>query len=254
MNHYQEKARVISQEKIGENIFSLRLYAENIAQNALPGQFIALYCRDESHLLPRPISLCEIHREEGILRLVYRTVGKGTREFSQLVAGDEIEVMGPLGNGFPLQGKKPLLIGGGIGVPPLLALARSLTGEKTLVMGYRRETYLEEELYGEGKLYLATEDGTRGTGGTVLDVLAENTIDADVIYACGPTPMLRAVKRYAEEKNLPAWISMEEKMACGVGACLACVCDSTTVDEHTQVKKKRVCKEGPVFSTKEVEL
>ena len=124
-----------------------------------------------------------------------------------------------------------------------------------IVSGYRNnDLFLKEELENAGSLYIATEDGSVGTKGNVLDAIRENDIQADVMFACGPTPMLRALKQYAEEKNMPCWISMEEKMACGIGACLACVCQSKNVDAHSHVHNKRICKDGPVFLSTEVEL
>ena len=114
--------------------------------------------------------------------------------------------------------------------------------------------FLLDEFKKQGEVYIATEDGSIGTKGNVLDAIRENALDAEVIYACGPTPMLRALKNYAAENNIECWISMEEKMACGIGACLACVCKSKEVDGHTNVHNKRVCKEGPVFLAEEVEL
>ncbi|MCD8078654.1 MAG: dihydroorotate dehydrogenase electron transfer subunit [Lachnospiraceae bacterium] len=252
---YRECARVLSQESLGEDIYSLWLQTERIAGEAVPGQFLSLYCRDGARLLPRPISLCEIRRETGQVRLIYRKVGKGTEEFSKLTAGDTLDILGPLGNGFPLEhAGRALIVGGGIGVPPLLELARQLPGEKTLVMGYRSETYLEEELRAAAPLCIATEDGSCGTKGNVLDAIRKNALTADVLYACGPLPMLRALKQYAEEEGLEAWLSLEEKMACGIGACLACVCSSTEKDAHSQVKNKRICAEGPVFNAREVDL
>ncbi len=253
----KEKAVIISQEEISEDIYSMWIKT-NAAKTAKPGQFVALYCNDGSRILPRPISICEIDKEKNALRLVYRVVGKGTDEFSKYHAGTEIDVMGPLGNGFPMdraEGKKALLIGGGIGVPPIVELAKQLNaGEKNIVAGYRNLLFLDEELKKNGNFYPATEDGSAGVKGTVIDAIKENKIEADVIFACGPTPMLRALKEYAEEKNMEAWISMEEKMACGIGACLACVCKTKKKDEHTNVNNARICKEGPVFNAKEVEL
>ena len=252
---YKETARVLSQEYLGENIYSMWLQTDKIAAEAVPGQFISLYCKDGTRLLPRPISLCEIDGRQGRLRLVYRKVGKGTEEFSALTAGDTIEIIGPLGNGFPLENEgHALIIGGGIGVPPLLQLARTLPGKKTLVMGYRSQTYLEAELRETAPMVIATEDGSQGTRGNVIDAIKANHLEADTIFACGPMPMLRALKTYAEEHNMKAWISMEEKMACGIGACLACVCKSKEIDEHSKVHNKRICAEGPVFDAQEVEL
>ena len=252
------KSTVAEQKKLAEGIYSMWLLAEEIAVQAKPGQFISVYSNDKSRVLPRPISICEIDREQGKLRIVYRVVGKGTEEFSKALAGDTFEILGPLGNGFPLEeakGKRVLMVGGGIGVPPMLQTAKEAEAEAVIVSGYRNsDLFLKEELENAGSLYIATEDGSVGTKGNVLDAIRENDIQADVMFACGPTPMLRALKQYAEEKNMPCWISMEEKMACGIGACLACVCQSKNVDAHSHVHNKRICKDGPVFLSTEVEL
>ena len=173
-------------------------------------------------------------------------------------AGDSFEILGPLGNGFPIEeakGKKVLMIGGGIGVPPMLQTAKEIEGEAIIVSGYRnQDLFLKEELESAGTLFIATEDGSVGTKGNVVDAIRENQIEADMMFACGPKPMLRALKDYALEKGIPCWISMEEKMACGIGACLACVCQSKDVDSHSHVHNKRICKDGPVFLSTEVEL
>ena len=146
------------------------------------------------------------------------------------------------------------LMGGGIGIPPMLETAKELKAEKTAVLGYRNELFLNDEFKKYAEVYVSTEDGSTGTRGNVLDAVRENALDAEVIFACGPAPMLRAIKAYALEKGIPCWISMEERMACGIGACLACVCQSSEIDEHSQVHNKRVCKDGPVFLSTEVEL
>lgn len=255
MAKIKETATVLSQECIADQIYSLWIQTDKISSQAKPGQFISVYSKDGARLLPRPISICEIG--EGKLHIVYRVVGKGTKEFSTYKAGDGIDILGPLGNGFPLDDtRKAFLIGGGIGIPPMLELAKQLKCEKQVVLGYRNdELFLKEEFEKAGaKVYIATEDGSVGTKGNVLDAIKAEGLDADVLYACGPTPMLRALKEYANENNIQAWISMEERMACGIGACLACVCKSTNVDDHSHVKNKRVCKEGPVFDAKEVEI
>ena len=255
----KESLKIVSQEEIGKDIYSLWLQADHMAEEARPGQFLSLYTRDGAKLLPRPISICEIDKENKRLRLVYRVTGKntGTEAFSRLHQGIAIETLGPLGNGFPLQeaeGKKVFLIGGGIGIPPMLETAKQLKGQKTAVLGYRDELFLKDEFEKYADVYVATEDGSAGTKGNVLDAIRENMLEADVIFACGPKPMLRALKEYALEKNIPCWISMEERMACGIGACLACVCQSKDIDAHSQVHNKRVCKDGPVFLSTEVEL
>ena len=255
----KQSLRIISQECIGTDIYSMWLEGGDIAKNARPGQFVSLYSRNGSKLLPRPISICEIDKERNALRLVYRVTGKntGTEEFSRLHGKIAIETLGPLGNGFPLEeckGKKVFLIGGGIGIPPMLETAKQAEGEKQIILGYRDELFLEKEFEPYGKVYVATETGTAGTKGNVLDVIREQDLKAEVIFACGPAPMLGALKKYALEKEIPCWISMEERMACGIGAGLACVCRSKEVDGHSHVHNKRVCKDGPVFLSTEVEL
>ena len=250
----KEKCTIVSQEQIGTDTYSMWLQTETVASGAKPGQFASIYSRDGSRLLPRPISICEIDKEQGRLRFVYRVVGKGTEEFSNLSTGDIIEIVGPLGNGFPLKEKKAFLIGGGIGIPPMVELAKQLNCEKQMVLGYRDTLFLQEEFKGLGNMYVATEDGSYGTEGNVLDAIRENGLDAEIIYACGPTPMLKAIKEYAMENGIECWLSLEEKMACGIGACLACVCKSKEKDSHSHVNNKRVCKEGPVFRAEEVEL
>ena len=141
-----------------------------------------------------------------------------------------------------------------IGIPPMLELAKQLNCKKQIVLGYKDELFLNEEFEKYGTVTIATEDGSCGTKGNVLDAVKAHNIKGDVIYACGPMPMLRAIKAYALENNIECYISLEEKMACGIGACLACVCKSKDIDDHSKVHNKRVCKEGPVFNAKEVEI
>ena len=255
----KENAVVISQEMLADGIFSMWLRTE-AAQTAVPGQFISMYTNDGTKLLPRPISICEIDKENSALRVVYRVTGEntGTKQFSEAKAGDTIPVIGPLGNGFPLEkaeGKKAFLMGGGIGVPPILELAKQLNCEKQIVMGYRdANTFLSKQFEENGKVYISTEDGSVGTKGNVMDAIRENGLTADIIYACGPTPMLRAIKNYAESNGIECYISLEERMACGIGACLACVCKTKEKDHHSNVHNKRICKDGPVFLSTEVEI
>ncbi len=249
------KARVESQVQLADGGYSMELLAPEIASAARAGQFISVYTKDKSKLLPRPISLCGIDRERGILRIVYRVAGAGTAEFSAYRAGDSVEIMGPLGNGFTLKDKKAILIGGGIGVPPMLELMKELSCERTAVLGYRdQQLFLKDEFEACGPVCVATEDGSAGTKGNVLDAIREQGVEGEIIYACGPTPMLRAVKAYAQEKGIECYISLEERMACGIGACLACVCQSKDVDSHSHVHNKRICKDGPVFAAEEVEI
>ncbi len=248
----RERVVILENKEIADQIFDMWIQSESIAKLAKAGQFLDLYCEDGSRLLPRPISICEIDGIKNMLRLVFRIAGKGTEEFSRKKAGMYLDVIGPLGNGFPIKKKSACIIGGGIGIPPMLELAKQLDCEKNIVLGYRDKLFLYEEFQKYGKVYAATEDGSFGTKGNVLDAVLEHGIQADIMYACGPLPMLRALKAYAGEKNIECYVSLEERMACGIGACLGCVCKSTKTDTHTNVRNKRICKEGPVFEAGEV--
>ena len=249
---------------LAEDIFSMKLqYPEkDRKQEVKPGQFAGLYPNDASMLLPRPISICRWDPDRGELEFVFRTTGAGTASLAALKAGDSVDMLGILGNGYDLDklaGKSVLLLGGGIGIPPMVELAAALSkrpGTKvTAVMGYRSsDLFLTGELLEYSDLMIATEDGSVGTKGNVLDAVRENGVRADVVCACGPMPMLRAVKKFAREQGIPAYISLEERMACGVGACLGCVTKTTHEDSHSHVRNARICTEGPVFDAEEVEI
>lgn len=255
-------AKVIRQEELSPGIFDLWLETE-LAMEAHAGQFIGVYTNDASKLLPRPISICQVDRGErfakGALRLVYRVTGSdsGTAGLSKLKADEGVHIIGILGNGYDLAkaGEHPVLMGGGIGIPPMLELARELDGKACVIAGYRDSNlFLNEELAGAGKLYIATEDGSVGTRGNVLDVVKNENIECDVIMACGPMPMLRAIASYAKEHNIKAYISLEERMACGVGACLGCITKTKEIDHHSHVNNARICTDGPVFDADDLDF
>ena len=256
----KEICTIISQEEISTGIYSLWVQNGDIAREASPGQFVMVFSDDGAKLLGRPISLCRICPEENRIRLVYRVTGPGTgtEEFSRKKAGDKITLLGPLGNGFPMEEAEKghlLLIGGGIGIPPLLEIAVRRSGECSAFLGYRDSgLFLCDEFKNVGPAFAATEDGSFGIRGNVLDALRETGVWGDMIFACGPLPMLRAVSEYAAAKDIPCWISMEERMACGIGACLGCVVPTPDTDGHSHVCNKRVCKDGPVFRSTEVTL
>lgn len=254
----------VSQKEIAPSIYELWIET-SLAADAKPGQFIGVFPKDRSTLLPRPISICEVREDRKALRIVYRVVGVGTKEFSRYTAGEEIAILGILGNGFPQEKakeKKVFLMGGGIGIPPMLELAKALYFQNNCdksviqtVVGYRdAQTFLREDLEKYSTVYIATEDGSVGTKGNVMDAIRENNLKADMIFACGPMPMLRAIKGYAGEQEIPAYISLEEHMACGVGACLGCVVKTKEKDHHSHVNNARICTDGPVFEAGEVEI
>lgn len=251
------KTTVVSQKQIAEQIYDLWLETE-LAQDAHAGQFVAVYPQNAATLLPRPISICEADKEQCRLRLVYRIAGKGTAEFSTYGTGDTLEILGVLGNGFPIEaakGKRVFLMGGGIGIPPMLELSKELDAEKHILLGYRnQDLFLQDDLGKHGQVYIATEDGSVGVQGNVMDIIKVNDLHADIIMACGPMPMLRAIKQYATEQGIDAYLSLEERMACGVGACLGCVCRTKEVDHHSHVNNARICTDGPVFEAREVDI
>lgn len=251
-----ELAQVIRHDTLGPQVKELVLQAPGIAAQALPGQFIHLRVADATYhpLLRRPFSIAGANAEIGTIRIIYRIVGQGTRYLAGLAVGDHVDCLGPLGNGFDLQAERPVLVGGGMGLAPLLFLAGTLCPKPmTLVMGGRGE----EELFWQDlfkdvcrNVHVTTNDGSLGTQGVVTDILpgllASNQFDR--LYTCGPHPMLKAVAEVAAKAKLSCQISLEEYMACGIGGCLSCTCSAP------DGKRRKVCTDGPVFWNGEVTL
>ena len=254
MAQKKETAVVYSQEELAPGIFSMWIVTD-IADEARPGQFISVYSQDGSRLLPRPISICEADPDEGRLRIVYRIAGKGTDEFSKYVSGDPIDIMGPLGNGFPQEGENVFLIGGGIGTPPMLEVADHYKQNATAIIGFRsaEAVILAEDFENVSPTVICTDDGTKGTHGYVTTALEKvlKAQSADIIYACGPHPMLKGIAALAEKYHISCEVSLEERMGCGVGACLVCACKTV---KNSKEYMAHVCKDGPVFNAKEVIL
>lgn len=254
---WQGRVRIIEQKKLPCDIFQMVLDAPALVKLAKAGQFVHVRCGDDyDPLLRRPISINRLHKAAGHLTLVYKAAGRGTAQLSRGRAGDYVDIMGPLGNGFTIQGTKPLLIGGGLGTAPLLALADVLpSGAATVVMGAQHAAGLvchADFQHICGALHVATDDGSIGYRGPA-PVLAEEIFARhayDMIYACGPVPMLRYVQHMAARYEIPCQISLEEFMACGVGACLGCTC-KPAAEGHPY---KKVCTDGPVFWSGEVIL
>ncbi len=245
-----EMAKVISNKNITANICDMVLECPEIAAQAKAGQFVEVYTGSKEYLLARPISICEI--TENGLRLVFQVVGKGTEIFSNLKAGDEVKLLGPCGNGYNLKkDKSALLVGGGIGVPPLLETVKQLGGGRVVLASRSSElSILEDDFKKAGaEVYIATDDGSAGFKGNAVQLLREKGLTADVVYSCGPKIMLKFLTEYAIEKNMECQVSMEERMACGIGACVGCVVKIKSGDDW---EHKKVCKDGPVFEGREV--
>ncbi|WP_227935750.1 dihydroorotate dehydrogenase electron transfer subunit [Alkalihalobacillus deserti] len=245
---------------IAANIMELTCSGPLAKQMTEPGQFLHLRVDSgDDLLLRRPISICDVNVETETVTMLYRVEGKGTKRLSLKQEGEKIDVLGPLGNGFPLEaterGETALLVGGGIGVPPLYYLSKQLKerGVNVIhVLGFHSEenVFYEEEFSQLGDTYVVTADGTYGEKGFVTDVIKEKQLTFDTMYTCGPTPMLSALQKAYYDKRL--FLSLEERMGCGVGACFACVCH--VVGDETGTSYRKVCTDGPVFPVGEVVL
>ena len=252
-----EVMRVVSQEEIAPAIFELVLEGEMI-EAMKAGQFLHLRVPDDAHLLRRPISISSIDKPNNQCHLIYRVEGSGTAIFSRLKADDFLDVMGPQGNGFDLSELddycKVLLVGGGIGVPPLLEVAKQLHergAEITTVLGFATKdaVILEDELSRFSQVFVTTDDGSYGIKGNVSVVIKEFDTEFDAIYSCGAPGMMKYINQTFYD-HPRAYLSLESRMACGMGACYACV---LKVPENETVSQ-RVCEDGPVFKTGTVVL
>ncbi|PKM50384.1 MAG: dihydroorotate dehydrogenase electron transfer subunit [Firmicutes bacterium HGW-Firmicutes-7] len=248
----RSSCKIIYNNQIAEGVYEIVFESASISSLAQPGQFVNLYSSIGSRLLPRPISICEVNTKEQWVKLVYAVVGDGTKEFSMLGKGQTIDVLGPVGNGYEVEAcETSILVGGGVGTPPLLELAKRIEGKKLIYLGFRTGSYLVEEFKKYGEVQVATDDGSEGHHGTVITLMNQNNADGQRIYACGPKPMLKALQQWAGERNIRAQLSLEERMGCGFGACVGCVCKIKAKNELGYTYKK-VCKDGPVFDAKEV--
>ena len=222
-----------------------------VSQNAVPGQF--LHINVPGHTLRRPISIADVDRETETITILFKIIGTGTKQLSIYQPGMMINALGPSGNGFTLENEAPsstvLLIGGGIGVPPLYYLGKTLAEQNVniiSVLGFQTavNVFYEQAFKQFGETYIVTNDGTYGETGFVTDVL-DKISDFDYYYSCGPLPMLQAIKGKLSLK--PGSISLEERMGCGIGACMACVIPTDDTGGY-----KKICKDGPVFAAQEV--
>jgi len=249
-----EQYLILKNRKIAADVYEMILHAPGTSEDCKPGQFMMVYLDKGELLLPRPISIC---RKEGDdIVLVYKVVGAGTDYMSTLPPGTLLRLTGPLGNGFTIKNglKKVALIGGGIGVPPMVMLFKELSGVQVDVfLGFRDEAILKSHFAG-ANVHIATETGQEGIKGNVLDLLNEHGQQYDEMYACGPKAMLAAVSGYAKDKGIPLQVSLEERMACGVGTCMGCVTPTPAKDGNNPPMYMKICCEGPVFYSDKVEL
>jgi len=249
---------ILENRQMTDGIYDMWISCD-AARNAMPGQFAAVYTDNPTTLLPRPLSICEIDAAGGRLRIVYRVAGVGTRQLSLMERGRNLRVLAPLGNGFNVSDKYGTIgiVGGGIGVPPLLELAKQ-TRQRfpdtkiTACLGFRdaANVILEDDFakYADA-VYVSTDDGSYGTHGNTTTMLDTSDMQHDVTYGCGPKPMLASLSKWSAENNTACYVSLEERMACCIGACLACV---VKIKQNGAVAQEKICSAGPVFDAKEL--
>jgi len=248
----REKCPVLDNRTVTPGFCRITLHAPAIARLAAPGQFVHVYMpAGHMHMLPRPFSIYKADPLTGELTLLIEIKGKGTTLLAGTGTADVIELLGPLGNGFPPLAPGALLVAGGAGIAPLAFLAASASVPRTLLYCARTADLLACPRYDLDmpglSIIEATDDGSRGEKGTAADILSRRIEGAGAVFACGPRPMLVAVKKMCRQSGIRAWFSLEERMACGIGACVGCAVATTS-------GYKRVCRDGPVFPAEEVIL
>ncbi|MBB6452987.1 dihydroorotate dehydrogenase electron transfer subunit [Salirhabdus euzebyi] len=250
---------VVKNRHLALDTYEMILTGELTEKMINPGQFLHLKIGEGfSHMLRRPISITNVDIDHQEVTIIYKTIGSGTSWLSKQTPGEKIHVLGPRGNGFPIEqvtNKKLLVIGGGVGVPPLYYLTKKLVeqqNEVTAILGFQTKdaVFYEDNFKKLAKTFIVTDDGTKGEKGRVTNLIPSLQGDVDYYYSCGPTAMLHAVSN--EMKHVPGYISLEERMGCGIGACFACVCK--TVDETDEKGYRKICMDGPVFQSNEVIL
>lgn len=244
-------ANIISHEVIGNNVWKMIVSCPQIAKLAAPGMFVQVRIERGGLLLRRPISLADVDQTKGTITLIYRIVGKGTAAMSDCKAGENINLLGPLGHGFDTTASHPLLVGGGMGIAPLLFLAKAYQGKADILMGGRNaDEMFWPSFYASlvQDIFITTDDGSLGSKGFTVTLLPEllQKKSYDRIIVCGPEIMMRGIAALAEKAHIPCQVSLEKRMACGLGACLSCSIDTN------DGQRKKVCKDGPVFWAKEV--
>ncbi|MGV2927876.1 dihydroorotate dehydrogenase electron transfer subunit [Macrococcus capreoli] len=244
----QEEMSVVSQRSIARNIYEIVLKGQITKEMTTPGQFVHIRVGHTSEfMLRRPISICSVDQTQHTLTCLYRAEGKGTKALSKLKEDDTVDILAPLGHGFPVNAAKntALLIGGGIGVPPLYELSKQLNarGIRTIhVLGFqsKEDMFYLDEFTKLGETHIATVDGSFGTQGFVTDVIKALPKNYDTFYTCGPIVMIKAIEDLLPDT--PGYVSLEERMGCGIGACYACVCKADNDEGYV-----KICTDGPVF-------
>lgn len=264
INYDNGSGKVLSNREISPDHFLMELEAPFDLSKALPGQFVMIRVSEGiTPVLRRPFGICSMDIDRGSFTILYRVVGGGTKILSDMPEGLEVDILGPLGRGFnlALAGEAPLLIAGGVGVPPLFMLASALVenGKKPeIIIGGRSASdllFVEEFNKIDVKVLAATEDGSKGFKGYVTGILEEKLSSGrapSVIYSCGPSPMLKRVGEIAIESDITCQLSLEAVMACGFGVCLGCVLKTCSTDRPDETDYSRVCAEGPVFDAREI--
>lgn len=252
------EAEVLKNSVIAGDVYEMLIDSKYLADYSEAGQFVAVYLDAPQMLLPRPFGICQTDKRRETVRIIYRIAGEGTRLLSGYGKGKKLKILGPCGTGFTYnQESRVIIAGGGMGVVPLLMLAEEIakknpSAEIDVFLGFKdaSQIILEEEFKKTGaNVYITTDDGSAHFSGNVLTAMETRPAEGEIMYACGPKPMLKAACVYAEANGIPAQVSLEERMACGIGACLCCVVN-TRADDGLEYKK--VCKNGPVFPSKEV--
>ena len=251
----QEICTVQTHELCGTGLYALSVHAPEICAQAQPGQFVHIAC-GEANLLRRPISICDVQGD--VLTVVFQVKGEGTAWLARRTPGHKLDLLGPIGHGFDVAalGERPVMIGGGIGVPPMLMTMKAAAAagaQPAAITGFRSKdaVILEEDFRAAGDTFVCTDDGSYGVHGFVSAVLEEQIDAFTGVCACGPKPMLQAIAAIAEKAGIPCQVSMEERMGCDIGACLVCAC-ALKAQEGGEVHYGHVCKDGPVFDAKEV--
>jgi dihydroorotate dehydrogenase electron transfer subunit len=248
-----ESLKIIENKRLNKDFFILELSSKEKIPEMKPGQFVQAKVEGSPEtFLRRPISVHDVNTKKNTFKLLIQVVGKGTLKLSELSSGDYLNIIYPLGNSFslPLKNQRIILIGGGCGIAPLLFLGRFLQSNgftPDILLGFRnKDRIIEYDEYSEiGKVFMTTEDGSEGVKGFVTDHPVLNTSKYDIVYCCGPEPMMKAVGKYCKKNEITCEVSLENLMSCGIGACLCCVVETVKGNKCT-------CIDGPVFNINEL--